>query len=190
MYSLKRSLMAACAIGMAFMLLLSGRPAAAQVMTTGSMGGVVRDAQGAVVPGVTISVTHAPSGTVYEAVTRGDGRFFIDGMRVGGPYTATASLAGFNTEAQSDLTVSLGTTTDVTFTLTISKVTETVTVVGKSDIVFSSSRTGAATAVLREETRESADDLRAHQRHDAPVAPVHRRRVVRRRGQPHEQHHG
>ena len=151
MYMLNRSLMAACAIGTALMLLVSGGPAAAQVVTTGSMGGVVRDAQGAVVPGVTISVTHTPSGTTYEGVTRGDGRFFIDGMRVGGPYTATASLAGFNTEAQEGLTVSIGTTTDVTFTLTISKVTETVTVVGKSDIVFSSSRTGAATAVLREE---------------------------------------
>jgi hypothetical protein len=123
----------------------------AQVVTTGSMGGVVRDAQGAVVPGVSISVVHVPSGTTYESVTREDGRFFIDGMRVGGPYTASASLVGFNTEAQERLTVSLGTTTDVNFTLTISKVTETVTVVGKTDPVFSSSRTGAATAVLREE---------------------------------------
>jgi hypothetical protein len=147
----KRSLMAACAIGMTLMLFVSGQPAAAQVVTTGSMGGVVRDTQGAVVPGVTVSAVHVPSGTTYETVTRGDGRFVIDGMRVGGPYTATASLAGFNTEAQESLTVSIGTTTEVVFTLTISKVTETVTVVGKSDIVFSSSRTGAATAVLREE---------------------------------------
>jgi hypothetical protein len=151
MHRIKRSLVATCAIGLALTLLVFGRPAAAQVVTTGSMGGVVSDAQGAMVPGVTISVVHVPSGTTYETVTREDGRFFIEGMRVGGPYTATASLTGFNTEVKQDLIVSLGTTIEVNFTLAISKVTETVTVVGKSDVVFSSSRTGAATAVLREE---------------------------------------
>ena len=36
-----------------------------------------------------------PSGTTYEAVTREDGRFTIPGVRVGGPYTVTAELAGF-----------------------------------------------------------------------------------------------
>lgn len=123
----------------------------AQGVTTGSMTGVARDAQGAVVPGVTITVVHQPSGTTYEAVTRGDGRFTIANMRVGGPYKATAVLAGFNTEARDNLTVSLGTATDVTFSLKLAGVAETVTVVGQVDPVFSSTHTGAATAVLREE---------------------------------------
>ncbi len=112
-------------------------------------------------------------------------------MRVGGPYKVTAILAGFNTEVQEGLTVSLGVSTDLTFSLKVSKrVTETVTVVGKSDVVFSSSRTGAATAVLREELAVAADGVRAHQRHHAPDAAVRRRRHVRGPGQPDEQHHG
>jgi hypothetical protein len=133
------------------LLLAVGQTVMAQGVTTGSMTGVVRDAQGAVVPGVTVTVVHVPSGTVYEAVTRGDGRFDIPAMRVGGPYTATAVLAGFNTEAVQGLTVSLGASTDLAFTLKVAAVSETVTVTGKADPVFSSSRTGAATAVLREE---------------------------------------
>lgn len=140
----------ACAIATALLLAI-GQTVMAQGVTTGSMTGVVRDAQGAVVPGVTITVVHEPSGTVYEAVSRGDGRFDFPALRVGGPYTVKAVLAGFNTEVQKDLTVSLGTSTDVVFTLKVASVSETVTVEGKTDPVFASSRTGAATAVLRDE---------------------------------------
>jgi hypothetical protein len=147
----KRSPIAACAIGLVLVLLAFGRPAAGQGVTTGTMTGVVKDAQGAVVPGVAVTAVHVPSGTTYESVTRGDGRFFFDNMRVGGPYKVTAALAGFNTEVQEGLSVSLGVSSDVAFSLKLSAVSETVTVVGKSDVVFSSSRTGAATAVLREE---------------------------------------
>jgi hypothetical protein len=143
--------MAACAIALALSLLAFAQPAAAQGVTTGSIAGVARDEQRAVVPGVSITVVHVPSGTIYETVTQGDGRFVIENMRVGGPYKATAALAGFKSEVQEGLTVSLGVSIDLAFLLKVSTVSETVIVVGKSDVVFSSSRTGAATAVLREE---------------------------------------
>ena len=45
----------------------------AQGVTTGSISGIVVDAQKAAVPGVTIVATHEPSGTRYEATTRADG---------------------------------------------------------------------------------------------------------------------
>ena len=125
--------------------------AAAQGVTTGAIAGVVRDAQGAVIPGATVLAVHAPSGSTYEAVTQGDGRFVIPGMRVGGPYTITASLPGFTSEAKNNINVSLGTTQDVDFGLKVANVAETITVVGQSDPVFSSGRTGAATAVTRED---------------------------------------
>ncbi len=123
----------------------------AQGVTTGATSGVVKDAQGAVIPGATILAVHQPSGSTYEAVTQVDGRFVIPGMRVGGPYTITASLPGFTSEAKNNMTVSLGVTQDLDFTLRIANVAETITVVGTSDPVFSSGRTGAATAVMRED---------------------------------------
>ena len=55
----------------------------AQGVTTASVTGVVRDSQGGVVPGATVVAVHQPSGTSYEGVSQGDGRFFIPGMRVG-----------------------------------------------------------------------------------------------------------
>lgn len=139
------TLAAACAA------LWSAPSARAQGVTTASITGVVKDAQGAVIPGVSIVALHEPSGTTYEAVTQGDGRFFIQGMRVGGPYRVTAALSGFTTEVRNGVTLSLGVAQDLEFSLKVAAVAETITVVGRSDPVFSSTHTGAATAVVREE---------------------------------------
>jgi hypothetical protein len=121
----------------------------AQVSTTGGVQGVVNDPQGAGVPGVTMEAVHEPSGTVYVGVTGSDGRFQIPGMRVGGPYTVKASLAGFRTETVNDVSVTLGVFVDLTIKLSLANVTQEVTVVAQSDPVFSTGRTGAATAVSR-----------------------------------------
>ena len=140
-----------CAIAALLALAAYASPSAAQGVTTASMTGVVKDAQGAVIPGANVVAVHEPSGTNYEAVTQSDGRFFLQGMRVGGPYKVTAALAGFTTEVQNNIQLSLGVAADLDFTLKVASVAETITVVGQSDPVFSSSHTGAATAVLREE---------------------------------------
>ena len=140
-----------CAIGAFLALAISASPVAAQGVTTGAITGIVKDAQGAVIPGATVLAVHQPSGTTYESVTQADGRFVIPGMRVGGPYTVTASLTGFTSEAKNNISVSLGVTQDLDFGLKVASVSETITVVGQSDPVFSSARTGAATAVTRED---------------------------------------
>jgi hypothetical protein len=120
-------------------------------VTTGSIAGIVTDAQGAFVPGATVVALHQPSGTTYEGVTQADGRFSIPGMRVGGPYKVTASLTGFGTEALGNVNVSLGTATDLEFKLRVAAIAEEVTVTGTFDPVFSSSHTGAATAIGRQD---------------------------------------
>ncbi len=122
----------------------------AQGVTTGSISGIVKDAQGLAVPGSTVLAVHQPSGSTYEAVTRPDGRFSIPGMRVGGPYTVTASLEGFQPSVTSDVFVNLGVASDLTLTLKTLAMAEEVTVVAQSDAVFSSARTGASTAISRE----------------------------------------
>jgi len=126
-------------------------PAAAQGVTTAALTGVVKDAQGAVVPGATIVAIHEPSGTTYQAVSQEDGRYTIPGMRVGGPYKVTAELSGFAPDEKNNLTLNLGVTFDLPFDLKLATVSETVQVVGETNPVFSSGRTGAATAVSRNE---------------------------------------
>lgn len=140
---------------LACLLLVSAARANAQGVTTGSMTGVVTDAQNAPVSGASVIAIHTPSGTNYEATTRTDGRFTIIGMRVGGPYVVTVTYTGsgtaFEPQTVENITVNLGVATDVKVAVRSISVQETVTVVGQSDTVFSSNRTGAATAVSRDQ---------------------------------------
>ena len=124
--------------------------ARAQGVTTGSMTGVVLDAQKQAVPGASVVAVHEPSGTRYEATSRADGRFSLPGLRVGGPYTVTAKLAGFRDSSIKDIEVSLGVANDLTVTLNQAAMAEELTVTAESSEVFSSARTGAATAISRE----------------------------------------
>ncbi len=69
---------------MAVLLICLVVTAMGQVTTSGISGKVVSGGEPAV--GATITATHQPSGTVYRAITNVDGRYTIQGMRVGGPY--------------------------------------------------------------------------------------------------------
>ena len=65
-------------------------------------------------------------------------------------YTGTGGTA-FEPQTQEDVTINLGVATDLVFSVRAIAVQETVTVSAQVDPVFSSSRTGAATAVNRVE---------------------------------------
>ena len=78
-------------------------------MTTSSMSGRVTDNEGAVI-GATVVATHTPSGTTYGTVTNVDGRFSLNGMRVGGPYKVEVSYVGMNTIELEGIQLQLGET--------------------------------------------------------------------------------
>jgi len=142
---------------LAFCLLIApAAPVAAQGVTTGAITGIVLNAAKMPVSGAGVIAIHLPSGTSYEGKTRNDGRFSIPGVRVGGPYSVTVTFEGgagtaFQPETQEDINVTLGVSADLTFNVRAIAVQETVTVTATVDPVFSSSRTGAATTVGREE---------------------------------------
>ncbi len=126
-----------------------------QGTTTGTITGIVLDSQKRPVSGATVVAIHLPSGSTYEGTTREDGRFAIPNMRVGGPYSVVVSAAAagavaFQTQTQENVTVNLGGATNLTFNVQ-PVVREEVTVVGQSDTVFTSTRTGAATTLTRDQ---------------------------------------
>jgi hypothetical protein len=131
------------------------QPGFGQGVTTGTIAGVVTDAQQKPVTGASVLAIHEPSGTTYEATTRADGRFLIPGMRVGGPYTVTVNFVGggaaFEPKTVENLTVNLGAASDVNVEVRRINVQENVTVTATVDPVFSAERTGAATTVDREQ---------------------------------------
>src|SRR6185436_8936727 len=77
-------------------------PAHAQA-NSASIAGTITDAQGGVLPGVTLTVTNAESGTVRTSVSEGDGKFRVAGISPG-RYNLTAELPGFQTVAVRDIT--------------------------------------------------------------------------------------
>ena len=144
------ALLACCAV------VWSAGAALAQGVTTGQIVGIVTDSQQQPVAGASVIAIHEPSGTTYEATTRADGRFSIPNMRVGGPYTVTVAYTGtgsaaFEPQTVQQVMVNLGVATDLPIAVRPIAVQEMVTVTAKSDTIFSSARTGAATSVSREE---------------------------------------
>ena len=128
----------------AFALFAWAQPGYAQTVTTGIITGLVQDTQGGVLPGVTVTAVHTPTGTSYEGLTQSDGRFSILNVRVGGPYQLTAALAGFRNAVIGELNVRLGEATDVPVKLQLATVTENVVVTADVSPVFTGSRSGTA----------------------------------------------
>lgn len=86
-----------------------GVMAFAQV-TTSSLAGRISEEDGAPLAGATVVAVHTPSGTQYAAIVNSDGRYVINGMRVGGPYKVTVQFLGFQTQEFVDVTLELGET--------------------------------------------------------------------------------
>jgi len=110
------------------LLLLAAAAATADAQTTtGTIGGRIVDAQGLVMPGVIVTVT-GPQGT-KSAVTDGEGRFSLPFLTPG-RYALQAELPGFKTIDRSNIDVRLDQKVDLTMTMEIGDLTESVTVVG------------------------------------------------------------
>ncbi len=88
----------------AFAAMLMAVVASAQV-TTSALGGRVVDANGEPVIGAAVVATHTPSGTVYGVVTNEAGRYTINGMRAGGPYSVEVTCLGYQPVVYTDLTL-------------------------------------------------------------------------------------
>ena len=137
------------------LLALSARPGYAQNATTGSLTGVVKDAQGGVLPGATVTAVHDPTGTSYETVTEADGTFSVLNVRVGGPYTVTVALPGFKSLTQSGVVAKLGESTNIPVQLQLQTLTETVEVrADAASAIFTPSHAGTGTSIAPEAIQE------------------------------------
>src|ERR1700675_4906779 len=95
---------------------------------TGSIAGIVRDATGAVLPGVTVeAASPALIEKVRSVVSDGEGQYKIVDLRPGS-YTVTFTLAGFNAYKRDGIELPASFTATVNAELKVGAVTETVTV--------------------------------------------------------------
>jgi hypothetical protein len=106
-----------------------------QDSNSATIAGVVRDASGAVLPGVTVeAASPALIEKVRAAATDSDGRFRIIELRPG-EYTVTFTLPGFRTLRRDGLQLTTGFTATVNGDLSVGGLEETITVTGAAPIV-------------------------------------------------------
>jgi len=114
-------------------VVLAANPTFAQ-QTTGAIAGRVLDPQGSAVPGATITATNTATGLVRSDVSDTEGLYHLNAMPVGG-YDVIAELSGFTRLERKNIAVDVSQTTNLNLTLRLAPVAETVTVVGDTPLI-------------------------------------------------------
>ncbi len=131
----------------ALVAVLVGITAFAQV-TTSSLNGKVTDTNGAAVPGAAVVAVHTPSGTQYYAAVNAEGRYAINGMRSGGPYSVEVSCLGYQTVTYTDVTLQLAEAYSLNASLKDdTQMLSEAVVISTANSKFAVEKTGAATNI-------------------------------------------
>lgn len=134
-------------LGLALALTLGATPGLWAQASTGNVYGTVTDASGAVLPGAAITISSSAVGTrSTTAGTQGDFRFL---NVTNGPYKLAVALAGFAT-INREIVVTTGQSVNLSFSMKVATVEETVTVTAETPTV-DTKRVGTATTLTKEE---------------------------------------
>lgn len=114
-------------------LLLFATTAAAQI-DTGTIVGRVVDASGAVLPGVTVTLTQEATGVAVTTVTNASGEYVFPGQRIG-RYRVAAELQGFKAAVYEGVQLNVQARLQLDFELGVGAVTEQVTVTGQAPLL-------------------------------------------------------
>jgi hypothetical protein len=131
------------------LVLAAAVPAQAQGEASASVSGVITDAQGGVLPGVTLTLRNVESGTTRTAVTEGDGQYRIAGLQPG-RYSLRAELDGFAPTEVANLTLTIGLVVQSNLTMALRTLQESVTVTAEAPVV-ETTQTEVATVVTQEQ---------------------------------------
>lgn len=124
--------------------------ASAQGIQTGQLGGEVKDRTGGALPGANVTLTSVERGFSRMTVTDGQGKFLFTVVPIG-RYTVNIKMPSFQELTVADNLVEAERTTNLVLTLSVSGVTEGITVSGQTPIVDAKNQTM--------ETRVRADEF-------------------------------
>src|SRR6516164_4696845 len=125
-----------------------------------ALAGTVKDASGAVLPGVTVEASSpALIEKTRSAVTDGAGQYRIESLQPG-TYSVTFTLSGFSTLKRDDVIVSGTGVVTINADLKVGGVAETITVTGETPVVDVASTKTAVT--LDNETMRNLPAVRSY----------------------------
>ncbi|MDO8677444.1 MAG: carboxypeptidase-like regulatory domain-containing protein [Acidobacteriota bacterium] len=132
-----------CILAAALAALIVTSSSASAQTGDGSLRGYVKDEQGAVLPGVTVTATSPTLLTPVVGVTDSSGYYRVLNLPPG-TYAIAAELAGFATTRREGIVMRAGITFSVDLQMKVGTLAETITVTGDSPMI----ETGRPTSVL------------------------------------------
>src|SRR5947209_18660905 len=124
------SLLAVC-----FVLALTLFSGVAHAQVTGAtLSGIVTDATGAVIPGVTISIKNRGTGAVRTVMADEAGLYSAPNLQAGS-YDVTATQPGFSTVAQSNITLTVGAQQQLNITMKVGETAQVIEVTAAAPLV-------------------------------------------------------
>ena len=112
---------------------IAAPPVHAQILY-GSIVGTVTDAQGANVPGATITITNKETNLTREAVTDAEGNYNFNNV-LAGPYDVKVALTGFRESIRTNVPVTIGQISRVDMSLQVGTLSETITVQSAAELL-------------------------------------------------------
>ena len=115
-------------------LIASTSAAHAQIASEGSIRGVVKDAQGAVLPGVTITATSLTVAGLRTTMSDAQGDYRLTDLPPG-EYTITGELQGFSKISRASIVIRAGLNLSVDLTLQVGSLQEVITVAAETPML-------------------------------------------------------
>jgi hypothetical protein len=113
--------------------------------TTASLSGIVTDPSGGAVPEAQVAVRNIDTGFAQNAATDATGAFLFSRLPVGN-YELRIERAGFSTYVQSGITLTVNQAANLTITMQVGQVAESINVVGDAELVVT--RTGTVAQLI------------------------------------------
>ena len=142
-WTLSRTGIFSCTFGL--LAVLAGTASAQDFR--GAVAGRVTDSSGAVLPGVTVTVTNRDTNVTNDAVTNETGTYSLLYLQPG-PYTVSAELQGFKKVSRENVEVRLGDRLELDFKLEVGSLQEVITVAADTPLL--ETRSGSAGQVIDE----------------------------------------
>ena len=127
---------------------LAWSPASAQEQS-GSIQGVVKDAQGAVLPGATVDAKNPATGATTAVTANASGVYRFPALPPG-TYQVSATLQGFQTVKPSEVVLELGKNLTIDLVLALAGVAEAVTVTAEASPLIDTKGNSASTSMSKE----------------------------------------
>jgi hypothetical protein len=123
-----------CALALVAVWALTGTAYGQSQAINGTIEGTVKDASGAVLPGVTVTITNTETGSQRVVVTNESGVFRAPLLQLG-RYLVSAELTGFSKFEQVGITLVAGQTVSLPIALKVGGLTDAITVTADSAVV-------------------------------------------------------